>query len=74
MGPLLSNLEVTEACSGRQAGTIPATVLKSRADSTSKTYLGAHRRWKDATCSCKGSPYGTVSVRPQAVEEALHAA
>ena len=42
--PLLSNLEDPELrC---LAAALPAVVLRSRADSTTKKYLGAYQRWK----------------------------
>ena len=66
MWPLLSNLEDPEL--RRLAQALPATVLKSRTDSTSKKYLSAYRRWKvwaDAKFSCKGSPSGAVHAAPQ---------
>eukprot|EP00731_Ephydatia_muelleri_P006495 Em0003g743a len=42
--PLLSNLEDPEL--GRLAKALPATVLKCKADSATKKYLGAFQRWK----------------------------
>ena len=42
--PLLGNLEDPEL--QRLARELPAVVLSSRADSTTKNYLGAYRRWK----------------------------
>ncbi|KAL5502672.1 hypothetical protein EMCRGX_G009481 [Ephydatia muelleri] len=42
--PLLSNLEDPEL--RRLAKALPATVLKCKADSTTKKYLGAFQRWK----------------------------
>ena len=42
--PLLKDLEDPEL--RHLAQSLPATVLKSRADSTSKKYLGAYQRWK----------------------------
>ena len=64
MWPLLNNHPELR----RLAQALPATVLKSRADSTSKKNLGAYRRWKvwaDAKFSCKGSPSGAVHAAPQ---------
>ncbi|KAL5486467.1 hypothetical protein EMCRGX_G018950 [Ephydatia muelleri] len=43
--PLLKDLEDPEL--RRLAQSLPATVLRSRADSTTKKYLGAYQRWKD---------------------------
>ena len=42
--PLLKDLEDPEL--RRLAQSLPATVLGSRADSTTKKYLGAYQRWK----------------------------
>ena len=42
--PLLKDLEVPEL--RRLAQSLPATVPRSRADSTTKKYLGAYQRWK----------------------------
>ena len=42
--PLLKNLEDPEL--RRLAQSLPATVLRSRADTTTKKYLGAYQRWK----------------------------
>ena len=42
--PLLEDLEDPEL--RRLAQSLPATVLRSRADSTTKKYLGAYQRWK----------------------------
>ena len=42
--PLLGNLEDPEL--RRLAQSLPATVLRSRSDSTTKKYLGAFQRWK----------------------------
>ena len=42
--PLLKDLEDPEL--QRLAQSLPATVLRSRADSTTKKYLGAYQRWK----------------------------
>ena len=44
MWPLLKDLEDPEL--QRLANSLPTTVLKSRADSTTKKYLGAFQRWK----------------------------
>ncbi|KAL5477447.1 hypothetical protein EMCRGX_G024246 [Ephydatia muelleri] len=44
VGPLLSNLEDPEL--RRLSKSLPATVLRSRKDWTTKTYLGAFQRWK----------------------------
>ena len=56
MWPLLSNLEDPEL--RRLAQALPATVLKSRADSTSKKYLGTctYRRWKVWADARQGVP------------------
>ena len=86
MWPLLSNLEDPEL--RRLAQALPATVLKSRADSTSKKYLGAYRRWKvwaDARQGVPSFPVKEVHLvlymqhlsestgSKAAVEEAVHA-
>ena len=42
--PLLKDLEDPEL--RRLAQSLPATVLRSRADSTTKKYLGVYQRWK----------------------------
>ena len=42
--PLLKDLEDPEL--RRLAQSLPATVLRSREDSTTKKYLGAYQRWK----------------------------
>ena len=52
--PLLTNLGDPEL--RRLAAALPATVLRSRADSTTKKYLGAYRRWKIWTDSRQGVP------------------
>ena len=52
--PLLSNLEDPEL--QRLAQALPATVLKSRADSTTKKYLGAYQRWKTWADARQGVP------------------
>ena len=54
MWPLLTNLEDPEL--RRLAAALPTTVLRSRADSTTKKYLGAYRRWKTWTDSRQGVP------------------
>ena len=84
--PLLSNLEDPEL--RRLAQALPATVRKSRADSTSKKYLGAYRRWKVWADSREGVPSFPVQElhlvlymqhlsestgSKAAVEEAVHA-
>ena len=86
MWPLLSNLEDPEL--RRLAQALPATVLKSRADSTSKKYLGAYRRWKVWADERQGVPSFPVKEvhlvlymqhlsestgSKAAVEEAVHA-
>ena len=86
MWPLLSNLEDPEL--RRLAQALPATVLKSRADSTSKKYLGAYRRWKVWADARQGVPCFPVKEvhlvlymqhlsestgSKAAVEEAVHA-
>ena len=86
MWPLLSNLEDPEL--RRLAQALPATVLKSRADSNSKKYLGAYRRWKvwaDARQGVPSFPVKEVHLvlytqhlsestgSKAAVEEAVHA-
>ena len=86
MWPLLSNLEDPEL--RRLAQALPATVLKSRADSTSKKYLGAYRRWKVWADARQGVPsFPVMEVHlvlymqhlsestgsKAAVEEAVHA-
>ena len=52
--PLLSNLEDPEL--RRLAQALPATVLRSRADSTTKKYLGAYQRWKTWADARQGVP------------------
>ena len=52
--PLLGNLEDPEL--RRLAQSLPATVLRSRADSTTKKYLGAFRRWKTWAEARQGVP------------------
>ncbi|KAL5506358.1 hypothetical protein EMCRGX_G007980 [Ephydatia muelleri] len=52
--PLLGNLEDPELM--RLAQTLPATVLRSRADSTTKKYLGAFQRWKIWADARQGVP------------------
>ena len=84
--PLLKNLEDPEL--RRLAQSLPATVLKSRADSTTKKYLGAYQRWKtwaEARHEVPAFPVQAVhlalylqhlseSVQSKAaVEEAVHA-
>ena len=54
MWPLLSNLEDPEL--RRLAKSLPATVLRSRADSTTKKYLGAFQRWKIWADARQGVP------------------
>ena len=84
--PLLKNLEDPEL--QRLAQSLPATVLRSRADSTTKKYLGAYQRWKtwaEARHEVPAFPVQAVhlalylqhlseSVQSKAaVEEAVHA-
>ena len=84
--PLLKNLEDPEL--QRIAQSLPATVLRSRADSTTKKYLGAYQRWKtwaEARHEVPAFPFQAVhlalylrhlseSVQSKAaVEEAVHA-
>ena len=84
--PLLKNLEDPEL--RRLAQSLPATVLRSRADSTTKKYLGAYQRWKtwaEARHEVPAFPVQAVhlalylqhlseSVQSKAaVEEAVHA-
>ena len=80
--PLLMNLGDPEL--QRLAQSLPATVLRSRADSTTKKYLGAYQRWKTQTRStcipCPSSAFAlylqhlSESVQSKAaVEEAVHA-
>eukprot|EP00731_Ephydatia_muelleri_P006914 Em0003g1162a len=84
--PLLSNLEDPEL--RRLAKALPATVLGSRADSTTKKYLGAYQRWKVWADARQGVPSFPVHERhlvlylqhlsestgsKAAVEEAVHA-
>ncbi|KAL5502122.1 hypothetical protein EMCRGX_G008846 [Ephydatia muelleri] len=52
--PLLGNLEDPEL--RRLAQSLPATVLRSRADSTTKKYLGALQRWKTWAEARQGVP------------------
>ena len=52
--PLLSNLEDPEL---RQlAEVLPDTILRGKADSTTKKYLGAFRRWKQWAQARQGVP------------------
>ena len=51
--PLPSNLEDSKL---RLAKALPATVLRSRADSTTKKYLGAYQRWKVWADARQGVP------------------
>ena len=84
--PLLSNLEDPEL--RRLAKALPATVLRCKADSTTKKYLGAFQRWKTWAEARRGVPSFPVqeihlvlylqhlseSVQSKsAVEEAVHA-
>ncbi|KAL5517290.1 hypothetical protein EMCRGX_G002814 [Ephydatia muelleri] len=84
--PLLKNLEDPEL--QRIAQSLPATVLRSRADSTTKKYVGAYQRWKtwaEARHEVPAFPVQAVhlalylrhlseSVQSKAaVEEAVHA-
>ena len=84
--PLLSNLEDPEL--RRLAQALPATVLRSRADSTTKKYLGAYKRWKVWADARQGVPSFPVqelhlvlymqhlsesTESKAAVEEAVHA-
>ena len=84
--PLVSNLEDPEL--RRLAKALPATVLKCKADSTTKKYLGAFQRWKTLAEARRGVPSFPVqdihlvlylqhlseSIQPKsAVEEAVHA-
>ena len=84
--PLLSNLEDPEL--QHLARELPAVVLSSRADSTTKKYLGAYRRWKAWADSRQGVPSFPVrdihlalymqhlsesSHSKAAVEEVVHA-
>ena len=84
--PLLSNLEDPEL--RRLAQALPATVLRSRADSTTKKYLGAYKRWKIWADARQGVPSFPVqelhlvlymqhlsesTESKAAVEEAVHA-
>ena len=83
---LLSNLEDPEL--RRLAQALPATVLRSRADSTTKKYLGAYKRWKTWAYARQGVPSFPVqelhlvlhmqhlsesTESKAAVEEAVHA-
>ena len=52
--PLLSNLEDPEL--RQRAKALPATVLKCKADSTTKKYLGAFQRWKTWAEARRGVP------------------
>ena len=84
--PLLKDLEDPEL--RRLAQSLPATVLRSRADSTSKKYLGAYQRWKTwAEARHEGPAFPVQAVHlalylqhlsesvqsKAAVEEAVHA-
>ena len=84
--PLLGNLEDPEL--RRLAQALPATVLRSRADNTTKKYLGAYQRWKSWAEARQGVPSFPVqelhlvlymqhlsesSESKAAVEEAVHA-
>ena len=83
---LLGNLEDPEL--RRLAQSLPATVLRSRADSTTKKYLGAFQRWKTWAEARQGVPSFPVhelhlvlymqhlsesTESKAAVEEAVHA-
>ena len=84
--PLLGNLEDPEL--RRLAQSLPTTVLRSRADSTTKKYLGAFRRWKTWAEARQGVPSFPIqelhlvlymqhlsesTESKTAVEEAVHA-
>eukprot|EP00731_Ephydatia_muelleri_P008337 Em0004g675a len=84
--PLLGNLEDPEL--RRLAQSLPATVLRSRSDSTTKKYLGAFQRWKTWAEARQGVPSFPVhelhlvlymqhlsesTESKAAVEEAVHA-
>ena len=81
--PLLKDLEDPEL--RRLAQSLPATVLRSRADSTTKKYLGAYQRWKtwaEARREVPAFPVKDIhlalylqhlSESRAAVEEAVHA-
>ena len=84
--PLLSNLEDPKL--RRLAKALPAMVLRSKADSTTKTYLGAYQRWKTWADARQGVPSFPVqelhlvlyiqhlsesTESKAAVEEAVHA-
>ena len=64
--PLLSNLEDPELRSLAKA--LPKTVLRSKADSTTKKYLGGYQRWKTWADAKQGVPSfpvtGSTSVSP----------
>ena len=69
--PLLDTLEDPELRPLAQS--LPATVLRSRADSTTKKYLGAYQRWRTWADARQGVPSfplqgassGAVHVAPQ---------
>ena len=69
--PLLSNLEDSEL--GQLAKALPATVLKCKADSTTKKYLGAFQRWRTwaearrgvPKLPSTGHPFGAVLAAPK---------
>lgn len=84
--PLLKDLEDPELRCLAQS--LPATVLRSRADATTKNYLGAYRRWKTWAETRREEPvfpfkdmhlalylqHLSESVQSKAaVEEAVHA-
>ena len=83
---MLRNLEDPEL--QRLAEALPTTVLSSRADSTTKKYLGAFKRWKLWAEARQGIPVfpvqdihlalylqhlGDPVESPAAAEEAVHA-
>ena len=59
--PLLSNLDDPEL--RRLAKALPATVLKSKADSTIKKYLGAFQMWKTWAEARRGAERGLGEKR-----------
>ena len=84
--PLLSNLEDPEL--RRLAKALPTKVLRSKADNTTKKYLGAYQHWKTWADARQGVPSFPVqelhlvlymqhlsesTESKAAVEEAVHA-
>ena len=60
MWPLSSNLEDPEL--RRLATSLPATVLRSRADSTTKKYLRAFQQWRTRADARQGVPVQEIHL------------